>query len=155
MDSTDIITALVALYGAILSTVVAVREWKAKRPKIKVKTSMGFLDLGRGNLSDAMVFVEAANPGQREVTLSSVGFILPLQRKVFLRQPQGSVRIPCELAPESSCQVWIDARELAALLRSNGFSGTLKLVGFYGDQVGRTHKSKAFEVDADFGSGRC
>lgn len=152
MDSTDIITALVALYGAILSTVVAVREWRAKRPRIRVKTSMGFLDLARGNVSDAMVFVEAANPGQKPVTLSSVGFILPFKGKVFLRQPQGSVRIPCELAPESACQVWINARELGQLLRSHGFSGKLKLVGFYGDQVGRTHKSKAFEVDADFGT---
>ena len=116
---------------------------------------MGFLDLGRGNTSDAMVFVEAANPGQKPVTLSSVGFILPFQSKVFLRQPQGTVRIPCELAPESSCQIWIGAREMAALLRSHGLSGKLKVVGFYADQVGRTHKSKPFEVDADFGSPRC
>lgn len=151
----EIITALVALYGAILSTVVAVREWRAKTPRVRVKTSMGFLDLGLGNVSDAMVFVEAANPGQRPITLSSVGFILPLERKVYLRQPQGSMRIPCELAPESACQVWIDARELAQLLRSNGFSGKVKVLGFYGDQVGRTHKSKGFEVDADFGTAAC
>jgi hypothetical protein len=149
MDSGDIITALLAMYGAILSTIVAIRDWRARRPKIAVKTSWGLLDLGRGNTSDAMLFVQATNPGQKPVTLSSVGFVLPSQERVFLKEPHGSMRIPCELASESACQVWIGAGELAQLLRSHGFSGTLRLIGFYNDQVGRTHKSKPFKFDVD------
>jgi len=152
MTPTDIIVAVVALYGAVLSTIIAIREWKARSPNIKVNLSMGFYTLG-ASVSDAQVFLEASNPGEKAVSLSSLGLILPDKTKLAFTEYESHVRFPYEILPESSCKVWMDARRLAQGLRSMGFSGKPKLVGFYGDEVGRIYESKPFEFDTAFGEG--
>ena len=145
-------THYIAIYGALLATVVAVyngvSEWRARRPNVKVEVSMGFLTLG-ASLSDAMVFIEASNPGQKAIILSSVGFLLPMIGKLFLPGARGDVRLPSELSPESGCRVWIEARECTRQLRHMGLSGEVKIIGFYNDQVGRTYQSKPFKFDVD------
>ena len=152
ITATEIITALVAVYGALLSTYIALREWKGRSPNIKVNLSMGFYYLG-ASVSDAQVSLDASNPGEKAVSLSSLGLILPDKTRVAFMEDESHVTFPYKILPESSCKVWWDARGLAHGLRSMGFSGELKLVGFYGDEVGRTYESKPFEFDTAFGEG--
>jgi len=145
-------THYIAIYGALLATAVAVyngvSEWRARRPNVKVKVSLGLLTFPAGP-SDAMIIIEASNPGHKAVTLSSVGFLLPTIGKVFIPGARGDVTLPCELSPESGCRVWIEARECTTRLRQMGLSGEVRIIGFYYDQVGRTYKSKPFKFDVD------
>lgn len=146
-------TLIVAAYGAILASIVAaynaISEWRLRRPHIKVGVSMSVFDSFAGSPTDTMVFLVAANPGNKVVTVGWMGLVLPNRAKVTLTDPEGNVSFPHKLLPEESCQVWIEASKLATHLRSEGFSEKVKLVGFYKDVIGRTYKSKPFEFDLD------
>ena len=149
MEWTEIITTIIAAYGALLATYTLVAQLRGKKPRIRVKASMGFLEFGSYGTSDAMVFLSAQNVGHKAVTLSSKGLLLPKKGRLFLLNPKSDVSFPYELLPERDCRVWIEARQLATDLKSRGFSGRVRLVGYYGDQADRIHKSKPFKFDVD------
>ena len=148
----------VGLYGAMLATFVAiynaVTKWKERRPEVRVQSynevtyySWSASDDDSVKLAENELVLRAVNSGDRMVILSSMGFILPNKEKM---EPVGVRRtpdFPHELSLESRCTARIDPREFAAQLKSKGFSGRLELVGFYEDEVGRTHKSKPFGFD--------
>jgi hypothetical protein len=149
---TDIVTALVALYGSALSTAtagvagyLAYCQWREKRIAIKVEVSMGV-----GNGIDR-VFVEASNRGQRGVVLASKGFVVPGHRQPIRPRWGDSpdFREPYELLLEHRCQWQMAASSLAKRLRSLGVAGQARVIGFYEDQVGRTYKSRPFKFDVD------
>jgi hypothetical protein len=148
MDWTEILTTIVAVYGAVLATYTLIAQLRENRSKVNVKISTGFLAFAE-DTSDAMVFLSASNPGQKEVTLSSWGFVLPNKKQLFVPYPQSNVTFPYDLLPSKSCQIWIEAREIARALKSEGFSGKVKLVGFYRDQLDRTYRSKPYKFDVD------
>ena len=70
MDWAALITALVALYGAALSTYTLVSSRHDKRRRVKVELSTGFLVHGP-DLSTYMLFIGVSNPGHIPVTLQS------------------------------------------------------------------------------------
>lgn len=148
---TDIITALVAAYGSILATYTAVARWREKRARINVKISLGLIT--QGSLSDSSeprVILSASNPGSKAITLSSWDFALPNGKHLASPNKWGADgQLPHELAPETSYRVWVEAKELAREMKTEGYSDKAKIVGFYRDQVGRTHKSKPFEFDVE------
>lgn len=143
MTATDIVTAIVALYGAGLSTFIAVREWKARRPDIKVEVSEGRTYIAElGDWSAHRIFIKAYNRGQKTVNFTMVGIILPDGNKLAIPYPLGYLTLPCELLPELSCTAETSAKELAADLKVRGFPEKVSLVGYYDDAVGRRHISK-------------
>ena len=147
---TDIITALVAAYGSILATYTAIARWREKRARINVKISLGFITQRSTGPSEPMVILSASNSGSKAITLSSWGLVLPNRTHLSFPYPLGSdVRFPHELSPETSCRVWVAAKETARVMRAEGYSDKAKVVGFYRDQVDRTYKSKPFEFDVE------
>lgn len=71
-----ILTLAIALWGAILSTILAVREIKKERRSVKVTCSLG---VGGPVLSDEifqLVTIEAVNTGHRPVEIVSAGLRL-------------------------------------------------------------------------------
>jgi hypothetical protein len=149
MDWTNIITAVVALYGAVLSTYMFITQLRKEKFRIKVKITMGFMSFVSGSTSNAMVFLSASNPGQKAVVLSAQGFMLPDKRSMVFPNAQTNVTFPYELLPAKSCQIWIEAREIAETLKSHGFSKKVKLIGFYRDQLDKVYKSKPYKFDID------
>ena len=148
MDWTTVVTAAVAVYGAALSTYTLIQNRKEKQRKISVKLSNGFLTSGP-ELSPAMLLIEATNPGNRTVILNTIGIFLPDGKTVAFPNPQSNVRFPHPLPEGNSCTVWTPLKELAQQLRQEGYSGKVKLVGFYRDQLGTQYKSNAFAFDMD------
>lgn len=149
MNWAGIIIAIVALYGAVLSTYTLVVQLRKDMFRIRVKISMGFLTFALGSTSDSMIFLSASNPGQKETTLSTQGFLLPDKNQLIFPNPQTNVTFPYRLLPGRNCQIWIEAREIARTLKSRNFSGKVKLIGFYRDQVDKVYKSKPYEFDVD------
>ena len=97
---------------------------------------------------DGISHASAASSSARGNSVSQ-GFILPDKKRMFLRNPGSDVRFPHVLAPEGSCTVGIDVHELARHLKSEGYGGKIKVVGFYLDQVGRIYKSRGWEFDIE------
>ena len=125
-DWPTIITAIVALYGAILSTVSILSQRKDKKRQILVKLSNGFLTFGP-ELSPAMLFIEASNPGHIPVNINSPGIILPDKRTIVFPSPQGDVSFPHSLPPGENCRVWTDLKQLSHQLLNKGVKSS---VGF-------------------------
>ncbi len=149
MDWSIIVTAVVAIYGAILSTYTLIQNRQEKQRRVSVKLSNGFLHYGNDGLSPAMLLLEATNPGDRTVILNTAGLSLPDGKTVAFLNPQSNVSFPHSLAEGNSCIVWTPLKELARQLRQEGYSGKVKLVGFFRDQLGRLYKSKAFIFDIE------
>jgi hypothetical protein len=101
-------------------------------------------------LGPTLVLVTALNHGSRTVSLNSPGLLLPDKRQlVFPFDLESDVPFPHDLMEGKSCQMWIPASVLARDLRKYGFSGDIKLRGFYRDALGTIHKSKPFKFEAD------
>lgn len=149
MDWTDIVTALVAVYGAGLATYNLIAHLRGTKARVKVKISQGFVTDPLGRPSEPMIILSALNVGQKAVTLCSQGFLLPNGMKWVFPNPLSNVRFPYELLPGKSCQIWTEAARLARDLNAQGYSGKVKLVGFYRDQIDTTYKSKPYEFDVE------
>ncbi|HMC30602.1 MAG TPA: hypothetical protein VKL99_07180 [Candidatus Angelobacter sp.] len=137
---------VIAAYGAVLSTYNAWAARKKDRRQVKVTANLGFLSYGN-RVSETMLNLTASNPGHRPVTLVSTGFSLPNKQQMVLFTPEGTTQLPCELMEGKHCTHWISAREVADQLRKSGFSGKVKVRGFYRDAVDEKHFSKPFKFD--------
>jgi hypothetical protein len=143
-----LVMAAVAVYGALLSTYNAYVARKQRKRQVKVWLSYGMLTNGP-ELSENMLLLSAANAGHRTVTLTSYGFRLPDGRQLVAPVPQGNASLPCELTEGKSCMFWMSVQEVSQQLKRNGFSGTVRIKGFYRDAVDGLHSSKPFSVNID------
>ncbi|MCZ7622717.1 MAG: hypothetical protein M5U24_09570 [Candidatus Kuenenia sp.] len=132
MELKDILTLLVAAYAALLSTYVAVVQRQDKAPRVKVRTSYGFLTAGP-QISDTHILMEAANIGEKPVTLSSVGLLLPDGSQFINSSNNSTHRLPCELTHGKNLTMWFDVKPLAVQLKQRGYSSVIKLSGRFSD----------------------
>jgi hypothetical protein len=84
------ITLLIALWGAILSTAKVLYDYSTNIRRLKVYLAYGFL--AQGNVvGPNTITISAVNVGYRDVTLNSMGFILPDKQYVLIVEPQSNV----------------------------------------------------------------
>lgn len=140
------VTAVVAVYGAVLSTWNAVSKHLESSRRIKVDVGQGFGVYG-ASLGPASLVVTARNVGKVSSTLVHGGLLLPDNRQLYLPQPVGDAQLPLELSAGKSCRLLFECKDLAGAVADKGYSGTIKLVGFYRDAVDKTYKSKSIEFD--------
>ena len=149
LDLIGVITAVVALYGAVLSTYTLVQNRREKRRHIGVAISNGFIPRG-ADLGPAMLLIRVTNPGHRAVTIQCPSLRLPTGGSVVFLEPQSDVSFPHELAEGKNCTVWTEIGVVSEQLANHGHTGTVKLVAECDDAVGTTYRSKQwlFQVDA-------
>lgn len=143
---------LVAFYAAGLATFTFVNDWKRRSFTASVSMTHGFLAQGRKTID--VVILAATNPGERNVTLSGWGLLLPNGKQlVFPNLPQ-PVNFPYELGQGKQCQVFLETRQLAVDLLGSGFRGEQTFVGFFRDQLDNKFRSKKFKFNVDEWSSR-
>jgi len=81
MNIYQIIIVLVEIWGASLSTYIAIRSFKKEKPQIRVDLSYG--SLLNGSQETPFFFLAAAYIGNRTVALSSCGLKLPSKESLF------------------------------------------------------------------------
>ncbi|MGH9515393.1 MAG: hypothetical protein ACRD3P_06910 [Terriglobales bacterium] len=146
VDLQWVLTTAVALYGAGLSTYNVYVARKQSKRQINVKISYGCLTFGP-TLGEDMIMITAANVGHRPITLDSVGLRLPNGRSLINIQQEGSVPLPHPLKEGTSVTHWMPVTGVKESIRRGGTSGKVKLLAFYNDAVGVTHKSKPFSLE--------
>ena len=139
------ITALVALYGAALSTYSVVASRRDKKRHILVTVSHAVM-VPAGVQKD-VVALTAANPGDRAVTLGLATLTLPNGWNVVPARSNSEVAFPYELPEGKSCTCWIDSPELAAVVAEQGYRSSVKLVATYRSVLGATYRSKKMKFD--------
>lgn len=125
-------TTLLAIYGAILSTVAI--GWNIynnlqDRPKVKVTGKFGFMDSSKG-VEGPFFFVKVINKGRRSVYLFSVGLRTKNEEMIKLK----TIGLPCELAEGKSHSEWFKPKDL---------EGKEFNFAWYRDETGKLYKSKS------------
>ena len=144
-----ILTAVVAVYGAGLSTWVFLDQRRRARPQIEIVISQGFLPRGR-EIGASMLIMTVTNPGHRTATVQSPGLLLPSGQQVVFFHPNSEVTFPHELLEGKACHSWTPLVELASQIREHGLSGTVQLVAVVSDAVGNEYRSEESPLDVDY-----
>lgn len=148
LESIALICAItLGVYGSILSTYNIILEIRRRRPRLKVTICVGEMIEGQG-LSERRLMVIAQNKSHEEAKLGMVG-ILPDKKKTLMMPEVGGKKFPFNLSPWGTYTTWIDPERFAKILIREGFSGELKLIGYYRDGVGNMYKSKSMKFNID------
>ena len=124
-DWAAVVTAAVAIYGAGLSTYVAVSARRATQRSLRVSLSMSVL-------ADApeprtVFMLSAANSGQRVVKLVMAVIRLPDGSQFVPLQPQLGNFLPCELHEGKSLEIPIAVEHVVQALKESGHKGRVSL----------------------------
>lgn len=154
MDSFQIfaavLTAMVATYGAVLSTINYIYQIKQNEPLLNISLSRGFM---LGGLDDSTyLFFNISNKRNRSSTVSSIGLTCKElgNSKMAIMAPHGNFPMPHELKDGKSVNYWVSPSEVARELRSHGLHGKIGLIAYVNDSIGNYYKSKRFDFDLDY-----
>ena len=147
----QIITAIVAVYGAIMATITFFSKRKEKQRRLTVSFSNGFLPSFGAGIGELMLFIEISNPGNRSVVINVPRIILPDGKTVVFPSPKSSnVQFPYKLEEGTNRMVWTEMRDLASQLKENGYQGIVKLKADVKDGAGQKYESKKYwGIDID------
>jgi hypothetical protein len=143
-----IITAIVAVYGAILSTVNLITNIRNEQPRLSVVLKSGnlegsYLRFGPSSAS-SMLFIVIANVGSKVVTIQVInikvtkGSFLPIWNII---NPRG-ISLPYTLEESQNCIAGVDIKELSKKLIQSGCSKIIKLHAIVVSGTGKIYKSK-------------
>ena len=123
-------TSIIAIYGAILSTIAV--GWNIynnlqDKPKIKVRTSIGFFT---PDTEKTFFFITIINNGKRSAYLSSVGLRSGKEDLINMK----TISLPCELKGGESHNEWFEIEKL----KNRQFD-----FAWYRDATGKMYKSKS------------
>ena len=149
MTWTEISVAIVAIYGAFLSTYNLILNLKEKNKKLIVSVSMGFLEY-EDYLGKQQLILTARNPTNKKINLNPPYILLPDGSQIIFRDLGSDVIFPHELLSGKSCFAWTDFRKFLRTIKENNYSGTIKIRCVYSDQIDNYHMSKPFNLNIDF-----
>ena len=141
-----VITALVAIYAAVLSTWTLLHQMDLTERKIEIDISYGFIPRGP-DLGSTMLIMTIVNPGHKSVAVQSPTLLLPNGRQVVFLHPNSEVQFPHTLPEGQNCHSWTPLVELASQIQEHGLSGTVELVAIVKDQVGGEYRSEPCPID--------
>lgn len=146
MDTKDWMPITISALSFLVSAYTLFMQHRQTKERLKIKLSMGFT-ASSGYVSESMLFAEAANVGDKAITVSSYGFQMPDKKVLLFPYRQQHVTLPHELLPGKSCTMIIPTQEVARALVEHGHS-EVKLVLQFSTQSGKKFSAKAYKFDA-------
>jgi hypothetical protein len=152
MKPTEILTAIVAIYGATLSTINLAIAIRAKRRRVAVTYSIGFQE------GKDLILYRAINLGERDVALKR--FYVGIAKKTLFGWINNQMffseefvvkcepTLPLKLDPGRVCEMIIDQGQLLNELSSmNLVRGVNRVLGVFEDETGGLYKSPVTRVE--------
>lgn len=97
MKASETVTTIVAIYGAVVSTVVGVMQLVKERARVRVTVRKNMRMVGGARYADtALTEVTVTNTGHRPVTITAFGTV-PLFPSPGLVAAETQPALPCEL----------------------------------------------------------
>ena len=150
MDWTGIVIALVALYGAVLSTYTLIQNNKEKRRQLKVHITKRFPVSKQGQiLKPDGIIIQMKNPGYKKVTVVDSQIMLPKGEPIIFVSPIGNVRFPYEIEEGKECVVHIELQKVISGATKLGYSGDVKLKAKVIDGAGDRYISNKLKLNLD------
>lgn len=146
MTVIQIVTLMIAIYGAVLATYTAVRAYFRDQPALKVKMSHSY---GVGSMAGrAWLTVTVVNVGHRPVTICNPGFMLPDRARLFSPEEEARLGLPGKLAEGGSVDLRIAYEDVRSGLMQRGLREAL-LRPVCSDATGRNFIGKGQHVSVD------
>ena len=142
-DWVPIVTAVVAVYGALLSTYNMITARRDRGRGVRVSLKWGLTAPGPEPVT--VFILEATHPHGRPTTLTSCGIFLPDGRTLIIPRPFGSVQLPHELREGQGCSIFFPVRDVVRALQEHGYSGPITIRAFFRDALGSEYKSTKFK----------
>lgn len=126
-------------------------ERKDKRHKIKVKVNFSF-PVYLTELGEMMLQISAINDGEKTVTLTSCGILLP-DKTTIIKTGQIEIeylsqnKLPYDLEPGKKCIQFFYIGEIKSTLRENKYNGKVKVKGFFRGATDREYFSKPVKLE--------
>ena len=139
---TQIVTALVAVYGAIMSTITFLSNRKDKQCKLTIKISDENKRPIRGQVF--MIVVTVFNSGNRDITIDSPKILFPNGKSIGFPDYDSDENFPHRLVEGTKCTIWVGKERIANYLEEKGFKGIVKFFVEIEDGKGRKYRSKDF-----------
>jgi hypothetical protein len=98
-----LIPTIIAAYGAILSTILAIHELVKGRPRVKVSASHGYLYNGMGMPSEPVIMIEAVNVGAGTIHLNGCGWLNRDGTRQHITIPYPPGALPMHLNERKKC----------------------------------------------------
>jgi len=153
LDLATLIVLIIALYGAIFSTITYVRQERAKKeekkPRIRVKIGIGLAVVF--TKPQKAITLEAQNLGSTKVTFRSIPqLLLPDEtRLVGIMGVWMGGPLPHTLEPGDSLTMSVFISKLVEALVKEGYSGKITMIGEFTDALDNEYRSNPLDFDID------
>lgn len=113
MPAKDAGTLIIALYGALLSTIVFIQTRRRERRKIKIEAIPSFLRYGDGSFSSELTEIVVVNLGHRTVVVSAPCIQLPNKKYINFADADGLHDFPKRLEDGEKASIRMTNKKIA------------------------------------------
>jgi len=142
MNLSELLNILLGIYGAGTTTYIIIKQNEARKRKLSVKISSGWIPQSNGRLGPEFLFITVANPGNRDVTINVPYLELPDKKTLVTPVPLTNVRFPYRLKEGENCSIWIEINEIKNRLKESGYKGIVELKACVSDATGKIYSSR-------------
>jgi hypothetical protein len=125
-----VVTTCIAVYGAIVSTVLAIHELLKNKPRLKVTVRQGEFYDRSDRPSEPVIVIEAVNKGAGKIALTHYGFSYRNGEKQIVTRPFPAKILPTDLDERKKCAVGYPCRGFRENLDPERITGV-----FFQDQT--------------------
>ncbi len=139
-----VITILIAIYGAVLSTILAILEIRRRRPEIRISAIHGYV-FDVGIPSEPVIVIEAVNEGAGPIYLSSMGFLQEGDERYAIYEPYPRGILPSDLNERRKLTTVFACRWYRDRLDPSIVTGV-----YFRDETGREWRKEVDKEERDF-----
>jgi len=110
------LSLLLAVYGAVLSTILAIRELRKDKRKVSVTCKIWGIVIG-GNVTWKLIKVTAVNSGHRPIVIESVGLNISGHKLIDLKPKSESAHLPKQIGDGEPISILFDYAEVEKVFR--------------------------------------
>ena len=150
IDLLTVITILIALWGAVLSTILAFKDFHRDRRSLKVSYGLAITsDLGGNSIT--LICVEAVNTGHRPITITGGGLLID-DGRTFVQPYNRAIptKFPARLEDGESLHLYIDLDRAQLTGLDLARKGAKFTGAFVKDAEGRKHIVKLSKGEASY-----
>ena len=149
MTLSELITLLIAVWGAFLSSILGFSRIYDRKRRLKVSAGIAYISIIDG-LQEAVFSISCVNKGVRPIVLDRYGILMPKLPNIgFKDEHPNAQQFPITLVEGQTFGVLAYGRQLQPLFHSAGYTNIFEIRGYIRDTTGKIYKSKKVEIDSN------
>ena len=143
MSQSDIITLFIAIYGALLSTIIAIREATKDKRRVKVVCRYAFAFPPGTNKTWKFISINVVNAGHRPIQINQAGILLSDGNSVTqLESRVGKIPLPKKLEDGESFEIMFDADKVEQAIKNQENKNVKFTKAFVSDAEGNRYTTR-------------